>query len=71
MLLMTSCILRLMELMPMVARVPSTVATTEETSARTSDSPRAERIISLWNRLTYHLREKPVNTARLLFSLKL
>lgn len=55
----------------MVARVPSTVAMIAETNANTSESPKAERIISLWNRLAYHFKEKPVNTARLLFSLKL
>jgi len=71
MLLIISCALRLMELMPMVARVPSTVAMIAETNANTSESPKAERIISLWNRLAYHFKEKPVNTARLLFSLKL
>ena len=60
-----------MELMPMVARVPTTVAMTLLTSASTRLSPRAERIISLWNRLLYQSSVKPVNRARDLLSLKL
>ena len=60
-----------MELMPMVARVPSTVASTLETSASTRLSPRAERIISLWKRLRYQSSVKPVKLDRDLLSLKL
>ena len=60
-----------MEWMPMVASVPSTVASTLETRASTRLRPRAERIISLWNRLLYQSSVKPVKLARDLLSLKL
>ena len=59
-----------MALMPMVASVPSTVATTEDTSASTRLSASEDKIISLWNRLLYQSSVKPVNTARDLLSLK-
>ena len=71
MLLMMSWLLRDIELMPRVASVPSTVAMTLETSASTRLSPSAERIISLWNRLLYQPRVKPVKFERDLLSLKL
>ena len=68
---MMSWLLRDIELMPMVASVPSTVAMTLETSASTRLSPSADRIISLWNRLLYQPSVKPVKLERDLLSLKL
>ena len=55
----------------MVASVPRTVAMTEDTSASTTEVASAERIISFCKRLLYQPSVKPVNTARLLLSLKL
>lgn len=55
----------------MLAMVPSTVATTEATSAMTSEMPRALRIISLRNRFRYQSSVKPVKRVRLLDWLKL
>ena len=60
-----------MALMPMAAAVPTTVATTAAIRATTRLRPRALKIISLWNRLLYHLKVKPVKMVRLLLSLKL
>ena len=56
---------------PMAAIVPSRVTRTDDTTAMISEVPSALRIISLWNRLRYQSSVKPVNTVRLLLSLKL
>ena len=55
-------LLRPMEAMPRDAAVPSTVAMTAENSARYSDTHSACRMDSLWSRLVYHLRVKPVKS---------
>ena len=52
-----------MEAMPRDAAVPSTVAMTAEISARYSDTHSACRMDSLWSRLVYHLKVKPVKRA--------
>lgn len=68
---MMSWLLRDIELMPRVASVPSTVAIMLDTSASTRLRPSADKIISLWNRLLYQPRVKPVKFERDLLSLKL
>ena len=52
-----------MEAMPREAAVPSTVAMTAEIKATSMDTQRACRMAELWNRLAYHLKVKPVNSA--------
>ena len=63
--------MRPMEAMPRDAAVPSTVAMTAENSARYSDTHSACRMDSLWSRLVYHLKVKPVKRAYPLLWLKL
>ena len=60
-----------MLLMPMAASVPTTVAMHAAAKATPSETPRLFSTMSLWNRFWYHLKVKPVNTVRLLLSLKL
>ena len=71
MLLISSWLRRDIELMPMVAKVPSTVASTLDTSASTRLVPSADKIISLWKRLLYQSSVKPVKYERDLLWLKL
>ena len=71
MLLISSWLRRDIELMPMVASVPSTVANMLDASASTKLEPSADKIISLWNRLLYQSSVKPVKYERDLLWLKL
>ena len=53
---------RLMDAMPRLAAVPSTVAMTADSSATSMDTHSACRMDELWNRLLYHFKVKPVNS---------
>ena len=57
----SSRLLRLMDAMPRLAAVPSTVAITALSSATSMDTHKALRMEELWSRLLYYLRVKPVN----------
>ena len=48
--------------MPRDAAVPSTVATTADSRATSSETRSALRMEELCSRLEYHLRVKPVNS---------
>ena len=63
MLVITSREVRFMPAMPRDAAVPSTVATTADTRATSSETTRARRMEELVSRLAYHLVVKPVNRA--------
>ena len=63
MLVITRRLLRLMDAMPSEAAVPRTVAMTAEMRATSSETRKALRMAELWNRLVYHLKVKPVNSA--------
>ena len=56
--------------MPMAASVPSTVASTEETTATTSVLYSAFMIEASWNRSAYQRRDTPANAVWLLELLK-
>ena len=60
-----------MPLMPTAAMVPTTVEMRAEIRAMATLRASASRIMLLVNRLLYQFSVKPVNTERLLLSLKL
>ena len=55
---------------PRAPKVPSTVAIAAEEMANTRELRRAEKASSSWNSSSYHMKEKPENSARLPDSLK-
>ena len=54
--------MRLIEAMPRLAAVPSTVAMMADSTATSTDTHSAWRMDAFVNRLRYHLKVKPVNS---------